>query len=173
MQLFLEEIRMDTMPAAIHIFHDVRDYYRRIKLAFEWMEEKVEEGKIQCYGISSNTFPMPSDDFEFTSLEKVVELAEEISADHHFQVIQFPFNLYETGACLTRNQVFDSLSILDFACEKELATLVNRPLNAMSKNGMVRLASFRVTAQNSINEQFEEHLHNLQKLEIDFKTDQL
>ena len=147
------------------------EYYRRIKLAFEWMEQKVAEGKIQYYGISSNTFPNSSQDFEFTSLEKVYDIANEISSGHHFQVIQFPFNLYATGACLTLNQVSDKLSLLDFASENQLATLVNRPLNAMAKDSMVRLASFRETDPNIIREQFEVHLQELQEVEPVFNTE--
>ena len=57
-------------------FSEARDeYYKRIQKAFEWMEEKVAEGKIKSYGISSNTFPNSATDFEFTSLEKIIEVA--------------------------------------------------------------------------------------------------
>lgn len=164
----------DAKKKGIANLEEVRtEYYRRIKLAFEWMEEKEEEGKIQCYGISSNTFPNPSNEFEFTSLENVIAIADEISSDHHFYVIQFPFNLYETDASLNSNQVYNSITMLDYAIEKDMTTLVNRPLNAMSKNGMVRLASFRETDQNNVNEQFEIHLANLHKLEIDFKNNHI
>ena len=54
------------------------EYYNRIKKAFEFLEEKVNEGKIKHYGISSNTFPSKSVMFDFTSLEKVVDIAHEV-----------------------------------------------------------------------------------------------
>ncbi len=145
-------------------------YYLRIQKAFEWMEEKVVEGKIKAYGISSNTFPVAANDFEFTALERVIEIAENRAANHYFQVIQFPFNLYETGAALERNQRRGSQTLLELASEKNLATLVNRPLNAMTRTGMVRLASFRETDPNEISREFGRLLYILADLESRFQN---
>ena len=52
-----------------------REYYSRIGRAFEHLEQEVERGRISFYGISSNTFPSPATDPEFTSLERVWEIA--------------------------------------------------------------------------------------------------
>lgn len=147
------------------------EYYRRIKLAFQWMEEKVAEGKIKAYGISSNTFPDPATDFEFTSLEKVIEIAESISPNPYFEVIQFPFNPYETNAYFEKNQSDRSQTILQLAVEKNIATLVNRPLNAVTNRGLVRLASFRETDEKDIQDDFIEHLQDLSRLEQRFQDD--
>ncbi|HEX6385996.1 MAG TPA: aldo/keto reductase, partial [Anaerolineae bacterium] len=120
-----------------------REYYRRIELAFRHLEKEVERGRIQWYGISSNTFPSPAEDAEFTSLETVWDLAQSIASnqgsDHHFRVIQLPMNLLETGAATEKNQSSDR-SVLEFAREKKLAVLVNRPLNAIDNNELTRLA---------------------------------
>lgn len=35
-------------------------YYQRIRLAFDFLEQAVADGRIQSYGISSNTFPDPT-----------------------------------------------------------------------------------------------------------------
>lgn len=115
------------------------EYYSRIEKAFRFLETKVEEEVIQYYGISSNTFPKAADDAEFTSLEKVWEIAESISKNHHFRVIQFPMNLFENGAVLEKNQP-NGQTVLEFAKEKNIGVLINRPLNAIIENKLIRLA---------------------------------
>lgn len=115
------------------------EYYRRIKLAFEHLEKECERGRIRYYGISSNTFPVTPADPEFTSLERVLEIANGISPLHRFRVIQFPLNLIETGGVTNRTHV-DGLSALDLARRHNLAVLTNRPLNAIQGSNLVRLS---------------------------------
>jgi aryl-alcohol dehydrogenase-like predicted oxidoreductase len=115
-----------------------REYCRRIELAFRYLEEEVGRGRIQGYGISSNTFPYPAHHPQFTSLARVWEIAEAIGR-HHFQLIQLPFNLFEKGAIAEPNGPAGQ-SVLALAAEKRLAVLVNRPLNAIVNNRIVRLA---------------------------------
>ncbi|MCG8608442.1 aldo/keto reductase, partial [bacterium] len=147
----------------------IRDeYYRRIRVAFEWMEDKVSEGRIKAYGISSNTFPHSAQDFEYTSMERVLAAAEYVASDNFFQVIQFPFNLYETGACFERNQEQGEKTLLYLARKEGIATLINRPLNAMTKDGMIRLASFRTSKPAEIQARFKKELQALQNLEHKF-----
>lgn len=117
------------------------EYYGRIKKAFEFLEMKVKEGKILSYGISSNTFIGYPENFEFTSLEKVIEIAEGISSKNNFSAIQFPFNLLEAGA-LVKNQSGKTQTLLKLAKSKNLKVFVNRPLNAIVSSGLVRLADF-------------------------------
>jgi len=115
------------------------EYYRRIKTAFEYLEEEVVQGRIRYYGISSNTFPVPADQPDFTCLETIWDIAESLDSRHHFRLVQLPFNLMEPGAVLENNQP-NGGSVLGFAQQKELAVLVNRPLNAFCSNQLVRLA---------------------------------
>ncbi|MGB8955177.1 MAG: aldo/keto reductase [Tumebacillaceae bacterium] len=119
------------------------EYYRRIELAFRHLEQEVERGRIRCYGISSNTFPAPEQDPQFTSLERVWEIAERISPDHHFRVIQLPMNLFETGGVTEKNQS-EGRSVIAFAKSKGIGVLINRPLNAFVGNALVRLADVEV-----------------------------
>jgi hypothetical protein len=119
---------------------DSYEYYRRIERAFEYLEEQVQKGRIQYYGISSNTFPVSMTEHDFTSLEKILNLAHEISHHNHFAVIQFPFNLFEAGAALIKNN--SSKTVLELAASHQLGTLVNRPLNAFYNNQLIRLADF-------------------------------
>ena len=116
-----------------------QEYYNRIEQAFQHLENEVARERVRFYGISSNTFPSPAADPEFTSLEKVWEIAQSLSSDHHFRLIQLPMNLLETGAITEKNQV-NGQSILQFARDKKLGVLVNRPLNAISDNRLLRLA---------------------------------
>ncbi len=62
--------------------------------------------------------------------------------DHHFRVLQLPMNLFESGALLERNNG-PSLgrAVLEEAARAGVGVLVNRPLNAMVDESLVRLAS--------------------------------
>lgn len=143
-----------------------KSYYQRLGKAFEWMEEKVAEGKIKAYGISSNTLPAKQNDFQFTSLEEIIKTAKNISSQNYFKVIQFPFNLFEVGALTEKNNAGQTL--LDFAKHHNLGTLINRPLNATFNNRMVRIASFRESEANALIDAFHKKLVTLQRLEKQF-----
>jgi aryl-alcohol dehydrogenase-like predicted oxidoreductase len=114
-------------------------FYQRIGRAFNYLEKEVAAGRIQAYGISANTFPEPSRSKNFIGLDKVWRLAQKISKDHHFRAIQFPMNIFESGAVLEENQS-DRQTVLSYARTKQLGVLVNRPLNAFCANRLVRLA---------------------------------
>lgn len=120
------------------------EYYRRIRNAFEYLESEVERGRISFYGISSNSFVKDSSDRTFTSLEQCAAIAESIGSQNHFHVIEFPLNLYETGAAAVKNQASDTKTLLEYAGERNFGVLVNRPLNAISARTLYRLADFEI-----------------------------
>lgn len=120
------------------------EYDRRIQLAFTHLEREVERGRIRCYGISSNTLPIPHDDPRFTCLERVLAIAAAVSPRHHFRLVQFPMNLFETGAVTEPNQP-SGRTLLETAQEAGLGVLINRPLNAFADGGLVRLADVPAT----------------------------
>jgi aryl-alcohol dehydrogenase-like predicted oxidoreductase len=128
-----------------------QEYYNRIKKAFQHLETEVEKGRIRFYGISSNTFPSPAADPEFTSLGQVWEIAESLSSHHHFRLIQLPMNLLETGGITEKNQA-NGESVLECARSKNLGVLINRPLNAIANGTLLRLAEIRVAGQTSDSE---------------------
>jgi hypothetical protein len=144
------------------------EYYRRIKAAFIYLEEQCRNGRIGCYGSSSNTFAHQSNNHEFTSLEQVWAIAQEIGADHHFRVIQFPFNLFEHGAATEKNQFHNSQTLLQTAKQFGLATLANRPLNAMHHHRMIRLASFAGSEPTNLKENFDSTLLRLESAQKEF-----
>lgn len=118
--------------------HD--EFYRRIQAAFAFLESQVAAGVIRFYGISSNHFPLPADDPTFVSLSRCLAQAESVTPTHHFKVVQFPLNLFETGAVTESNN--DGCTPLEFCAANGLGTLANRPLNAFSQQRLVRLADF-------------------------------
>ncbi|MCE7935977.1 MAG: aldo/keto reductase [Chlorobi bacterium CHB2] len=137
-----------------------REYYRRIQDAFAYLETEVEQGRIGWYGISSNSFPSLPDADDFTSLQEVINVANRVSLVNHFGVIQFPANLYERGFVATPNQP-DGSTLIQLAHQRNLATLANRPLNAIQPEGLLRLADFPTERHVSP----QEILHALDQLE--------
>jgi aryl-alcohol dehydrogenase-like predicted oxidoreductase len=119
------------------------EYYRRILSAFQHLETEVRKGRIRYYGISSNTFPVSSIDPQFTSLKIVWDLSTKLDPDHHFRLIQLPFNLLEPGAVLEANQSTGQ-SVLQLAAENGLGVLTNRPLNAVLHDNIMCLADVAV-----------------------------
>jgi aryl-alcohol dehydrogenase-like predicted oxidoreductase len=116
-----------------------KEYLRRIEAAFIHLESEVTSGRISYYGISSNTFVRPQNHLEFTPLAEIWNIAEAISPQHHFRIIEFPCNLIETGAVTEKNQP-DDKSLLEFAKDKRLGTFINRPLNAIQEGRLIRLS---------------------------------
>ncbi len=127
-------------------------------------------GRIGCYGISSNTAVNPPDDPEATSLAAMLEAAAQAGGpEHHFRLLQVPMNLFESGALLTPNTgPASGRSVLELAAEAGIAVLVNRPLNAIAGDGMVRLADFAPEGEEG-EIPMEEVLRRVGQLETEFR----
>lgn len=122
-EYYLKKAKQDGLPEG----EARHEYYRRIHTAFEFLEKAREEGRIQYYGISSNTFPVYGQ-YESTELDRLEK--EQFPG---FKVIQFPANLIERG--------FREGALCRKARERDLWTLANRPLNAFQNRiGLLRLA---------------------------------
>jgi len=131
-----------------------REYYRRIKEAFVYLEKEVKNGRISYYGVSSNSFGEKQTESNFTSLEKLIGTAKEISDNNHFAVVQLPLNLIESGGIKNLNQQNETKTFLQIAKENNLGVLVNRPLNAIVKNRLVRLSDIEINEDRSKEEIF-------------------
>jgi len=143
-----------------------QEYCHRIEMAFAHLEKEVRRGRIHFYGISSNTFPVSSDDATFTCLETLWNIAASIRPVHHFRVVQMPFNLLEHQAVTTINQP-SMQSVLEFAGKKKLAVLINRPLNAYAQRRLFRLSDVPAGLPVQTDET-EKQLHELIRLENRF-----
>jgi uncharacterized protein len=137
---------------------EIRDqFYRRIENAFFYLETQVAAGRINWYGVSSNTVAGAgsADDAESTSLDRLLFSATRAAAScgmpkHHFAVLQYPMNLFEHYAWSRPNTgPHESRTVLQLAQQEQLAVLVNRPLNAMpsSGGGVLRLAEVPVDTE--------------------------
>ena len=123
-------------------------FYDRLEQAFAYFESQVSAGRLQYYGVSSNTVTSHADDPEATSLAHMIQAAQAAARSagsevHHFRILQFPMNLFESGAAITANTgSSDRQTVLEYALQMGVAVLVNRPLNAMPapRSGMLRLA---------------------------------
>lgn len=121
-------------------------FYERLERAFQCLEAQVAAGRISAYGVSSNTFVVPPNKPKFTCVWRMLEIARRVGGpDHHFQVVQCPMNLLEPGAATVANTGPDGTATFLEVCEREgLGVLTNRPLNALSRGALVRLADFEI-----------------------------
>jgi uncharacterized protein YyaL (SSP411 family)/aryl-alcohol dehydrogenase-like predicted oxidoreductase len=151
-----------------------KEFYRRLEQAFAYLETQIASGRLQFYGVSSNTCTAKPDDPESTSLSRMLKAAETAAkqagvSHHHFCVLQFPMNLFEASALLTPNAGPEaSKTVLEVAREADVAVLVNRPLNAISGKGggMIRLADPHVEISHT---NFDAQQPKVAQLEHDFK----
>lgn len=93
------------------------------------IEKEVAAGRIRAYGISSNTFVVPHDQYDAVSLARVLE-----HGGKGLKVIQLPLNPIETGA-MQGIHTPEGKSVLDVASAAGLGVLVNRPFNAFGNRG--------------------------------------
>jgi len=80
-----------------------QEFYERLKLAFERLEENRRRGKLAHYGVATwNGFRLPPKSAGYHSLQRMVEIAREVGGDGHgFHFIQLPFNeLMPEGAAV-------------------------------------------------------------------------
>lgn len=154
---------------------DRQEFDLKIQKAFECLENLVKNGRIQYYGISSNSFVEDLNAPDHVSFSKCLDIAEKITSQHHFKLIQFPFNLYETGALelgdalLGKNKHSKTeekkLSLFQQASVKNIGCLVNRPFNAFRKNQLVRLTHFPIYEESEIKTRLYQALDRVLKLE--------
>lgn len=146
------------------------EYDRRVQRAFMFLEGEVERGRIAWYGISSNTFVRPATAYDHTSLESCIRIAEAIAPNHHFAVIQFPGNLLEPGFARVKNSP-DGKTLIELAREHGFGTLVNRPLNAIVDDELIRLADFPHADEPAAERDIERAISEIEGLEDEFRRD--
>jgi aryl-alcohol dehydrogenase-like predicted oxidoreductase len=82
------------------------EFWRRLRAAFEFLEQNVAAGHIQNYGVATwNGFRVEPDAPGYHSLEMMVETAREVAGEtHHFRFIQLPVNLAMPEALTFQNE---------------------------------------------------------------------
>lgn len=88
------------------------EFLARIRAAFEFLEGAVRARKIGYYGVATwNGFRLKPAEQGYLSLAELVSAATDAGgADHHFRVIQLPYNLAMTEALTLRNQILPDRS---------------------------------------------------------------
>jgi hypothetical protein len=145
------------------------EFYRRLGEAFAFLEEAARRGAIGCYGVSSNSVTAAADDPEATSVSFMLkEAAEAGGPGHHFRVLQLPMNLIESGGALLVNTGPErGQTALEAAAAAGLGVLINRPLNAITGNRLVRLAG---GAEGPEGATVEDRTAELKSLEEEYRT---
>lgn len=95
------------------------EFRKRLRAAFEFLEQSAANGKIANYGVATwNGFRAEPDAQGYHSLESTVEIAREVGGDqHHFRFIQLPLNLAMPEALFFQNQPLrdEYVSVLEAA----------------------------------------------------------
>jgi len=146
------------------------EFYEMISKAFECLEQEVENGRIQSYGIASKAItrlPTNQPGVITLDLKRCLKIAEGItkSTSHHFKVVQVPFNLHEKDV-FTRDIFFDEkqqkqINFLTFAKNNGLSTMGYRPLNSQLDSHLIfRFAEYK----------FEKTKNDMEKLVEEYQT---
>ena len=143
-----------------------KEFYRRIEQAFIHLELLADAGKLVNYGVSANSLPLVPDDSHYVDIRRLWEIAYSIRPDHHFRMVQFPMNLLEPEAAVNQSPT-DGKTLLQFALEKDLAALTNRPLNAFKDGQLKRLVSIQLNSDFDMS-RLEKSLNLTVKLEEEF-----
>ena len=82
------------------------EFWKRLRAAFEFLEQSVSEERIKNYGVATwNGFRAEPDAVGYHSLERMADIAKELGGDqHHFRFVQLPFNLAMPEALFFQNQ---------------------------------------------------------------------
>lgn len=145
------------------------EFYRRIELAYAWMESQVARGSIRGYGISSNTFAAAPDAPDFVSLEHCVAIARKVGGEnaHNMRYAQLPFNLIEHHAATLMNQNNRTQTFLEYATAQNIRVLTNRPLNAIGADELIRLVTYGMPSHIVHPQDVEARIHALEIVEHD------
>ena len=100
--------------------------HERLRHAFATLEAAVTQGAIRMYGTATWTgYRQPPSARDYLSLSEVVALAREVGGpDHHFKVIQLPYNLGMPEALTRANQLLDGEWVSTLEAASRLGILV-------------------------------------------------
>lgn len=108
------------------------EFLRRVRLAFEVLASKVAEGKLGSYGVSSwDGFRGAAGSDGLLDLDELLRAASAAEGpNHHFRVVELPFNLAMSEALgvLHPNPDGEARCILEMAAERDLVVLASASL---------------------------------------------
>jgi aryl-alcohol dehydrogenase-like predicted oxidoreductase len=142
------------------------EFYSRLRLAFERLEENRARGKLQWYGVATwNGFRVTPQTREYHSLSRMVETAQQVGGDNHgFRFVQLPFNLGMPEALTLVNQqlqneqltmieaagqlditIVASASMLQGRVARGLPDTVRKPLGSLASDAQTAVQFVRST----------------------------
>lgn len=110
-----------------HVFET--EFYHRLRLAFERLEENRKQGKLQFYGVATWTgFRAPADSGKHHSLVRMIEIANEVGGESHgLRFIQLPVNLAMPEALTLGNEALDGepVNVLEAANRLDVTVIAS------------------------------------------------
>jgi aryl-alcohol dehydrogenase-like predicted oxidoreductase len=108
------------------------EFMNRMRAAFETLEAAVAQGKLRVYGTATwEGYRVAPKARGHLSLEALVRLAEEAGGqDHHFKVIQLPYNIGMPEALLAKTQSLNSSTVplLEAASALNIYVVISAPI---------------------------------------------
>ena len=136
------------------------EFYNRLKLAFESLEESRSAGKLKFYGVATwNGFRVAAGARGYHSLARMESTAREVGGEAHgFRFIQLPLNLAMPEAFTLRNQkvnaedvsTLEAATALDITAIASASILQGRVARGMPAGMREQLGSLATDAQMAI-----------------------
>ena len=177
--IYLVESPELLLPIGENISHEERfqSFLNGMRAVLRTLEELVEEGFIQFYGIVSPALLYPAQHTYFLPMEWVwhaYNLActeKAITPEQgHFVGVAFPFNFYEHHAIRLKNQPYAGAkyTLMELIRKLGLAAIGLRPLEAWCKGERIFLDRLNSENVASLQREWQHHWRNLQQLEKEF-----
>ncbi|MGZ8848031.1 MAG: aldo/keto reductase [Pyrinomonadaceae bacterium] len=136
------------------------EFWKRLRFAFEFLEQAVAEGKVGNYGVATwNGFRVEPNAPGYHGLETMVEVAREVAGEnHHFRFIQMPLNLAMPEALFFPNQqlagkyvtALEAASALNIAVMASASILQGQVARGLPEAIRAPLGSLATDAQTGI-----------------------
>ncbi len=130
------------------------EFYHRLQLAFERLEQNRGQGKLRFYGVATwNGFRVQEGTLGYHSLERMLEVANQVGgANHGFRFIQLPLNLAMSEAIPVADAadqlgvtVVASASLLQARLSKGIPERIRVPLGSPKRDSQAAIQFVRST----------------------------
>lgn len=96
------------------------EFYEKLKGIIIAYENMVSEGKIREYGMATwDAFQLDPSSDKYISLEKVMEVVESVTTNHHFKHLMIPLNLHMKECAENKSQSYKSDNLTIVECSKK------------------------------------------------------
>lgn len=101
-------------------------FLERVRAAFEFLESAVTDGRIRFYGTATwNGYRQSPEARDYLSLAEMERAAQDVGGpDHHFRIIQLPYNLAMPEALTSANQIIDGEPVSPLVAASRLGITV-------------------------------------------------